>query len=479
MNWNSTFALYGNDGNEVIKSLGITKNGFKYLPTPSVVKVNDFQSELYKKLADAGLIGRVTDSGRGKNNKNVEVYQRGDERTYIVRLNSPITVPIKTKQGILSRELDTFFVKYWTRSKELAQREFDYLVKVDSEGIQKPTTIPVAIVNTPEGLQLIKIREPVVTYNDLPSIIKNNSDKLKIYADVSKQGFMNWGNFAALGLYQTDIIPLDHHGGEIWVHDNGLNGAPGVMSGSLEGPSNLGIVKEDGKEHCIVRDLEHVLSMDEIYRINLPHGEPAYGDIFSSRIGSTLGSLIVMMTRIGALVGVKGTDTLNEAMMSGYRCQYGRDRADDFDILNEVLRDVKHHINSGSMSTQALASVIDQFIVPEYVRVAFEIIEGSFGSRSKRRKSFNLSNREAFFDYFTRAYELNWDIGDQLMDTVTEICLSEDGHSVIPREHVNYVIEQLINNQPRKALKLAEELQENEPKSIAEIDKILKNDRHK
>ena len=95
-----------------------------------------------------------------------------------------------------------------------------------------------------------------------------NFGEVQKFADahekLSTQGAVRWGQMAALDLYQLDIIPFDHHGSEEWILDNGLDGVPGMMAGDLRGPSNFGVLNIEGKEYCIVRDMEHVYSRAEI-----------------------------------------------------------------------------------------------------------------------------------------------------------------------------------------------------------------------
>ena len=116
--------------------------------------------------------------------------------------------------------------------------------QVDQEGIQYPATIPVALLHDEQRqqLHLIKVREPIITFNDLLTTL--SKDKAERYHQAAVETFTNWAKMAEQGLYQIDVIPLNHHAKEMWTQDNGFDGQPGMLTGNLGGPSNLGMLKE-------------------------------------------------------------------------------------------------------------------------------------------------------------------------------------------------------------------------------------------
>ena len=506
MNWEDTFGLFGIDSEDVAKKLGLHSVECAYVPPPSgcrVIAYNQNQKKLYEKLEKEGLVGVVTESP----DKNGEsVLQRNNERTYVIRFGKPVRVEVKTPNGLVKENLDTLCVKRWksyfsTESRRDARREFDELMEVDSQGYQSPTTIPIALLEYGNEIQLVKAREPVVTFNDLHMLYNGNKSLLgKIlgktntngnvkdtYRKMLKEGFRNWATLAGKNHYQLSMLALDHFGGEGWHHDFGFEGriSPGEISGGVEEPSNLGIVRFNGLEYCIVRDLEHVRTRDEAETEPLPHERDGdvgliVGDRYTSKLGRTVTSLTMMGARVGVLLGLSENEIrkmMGEAFTEAYNTLFNRQRISNFEIPKGVIDEVKRYVRWGSVTPSDLTVMNDLFIAPEYMRVGLDIIDGTFFEDKHKRVA--LPNKQDLLSRFSEGCEREWHTCDDVMDNLVDLCGDENpADSDVPYELMPDILDKMsvvASKDPQKALKLSEKLSKKEPQDKKSVEEVFKN----
>ena len=507
MNWEDTFGVFGMDAEDVAEKLGLHSVECGYVPSSAadcrVIAYNQNQEKLYRELENQGLVGVVIES-QGRD--GASVLQRNNERTYTVRFGNPVRVEVQTPNGLVKENLDTLFVKRWesyfsTGSREDAKREFDELMEVDAQGHQSPVTIPIALLEYGNEIQLVKAREPIVTFNDLHMLYNGNGGILgkilgkshtngnvkELYKKMLKEGFRNWAILAGKNHYQLSMLALDHFSGEGWHHDFGFEGeiSPGQISGGVEEPSNLGIVRFNGLEYCIVRDLEHVRTRDEIETEPLPHEGDRdvgliVGDRYTSKLGRTITSLTMMAARTGVLLGLSEKEirkTMGEAFTEAYNTLFNRQRVSNFEIPKGVIDEVKRYISWGSVTPSDLTVMNDLFIAPEYMRVGLDIIDGTYFEDQDRRAA--LPNKQELLSRFSEGCERDWHTCDKVMDNLVDLCGYENpSDSDVPYELMPDILDKIsvvASKDPQRALKLSEKLSEEEPQDKKAVKEVFKN----
>ena len=406
MSWQETFGVFGLDPADTARYLDINSDGWvSYSPIGDfgvslgfsssknngnegigINYVNPFQKRALKILEKEGFIGIV--DGHYSSSSECKVYRRGKERSYEIRLPKTVTLPISMGQKIVKTPVDTLVVKTWSiKNSGYAQTETNILESVNNANHQKPNTIPMVGITTPQNIQLIKIREPIATYNDLPELIGDNSynERKQVFEKLTAQVFNNWASLAANGLFQLSMIPMDHHHNEIrWMYRCG----GGELRHGLGGPSNAGFLNVKGVDSCIVRDMEHVQKKDQIllsydYKVGNVVAQPPI-DRFSVAVGTALSSILLMSGNVGTKLGLETPliiENLKRNLKSAYSAFYGTKCPMKFEIPKTLISDIRSFDRDGyCIRGGPINRVIDHFFVTYFIQT----IKDKYNIDSKR-----------------------------------------------------------------------------------------------
>ena len=491
MSWRETFGVFGLDSEDTASYLGerldIKTN---YVPVDfngkfsnrlykstrvghrdvKLIYVNPFQLKALNTLQNNGSIGILNGYG---SSSEFEVYRRGEERSCEVRLPKAVTLQLRIGRKTVKTPVDTLVVKRWdVYGSQNAKTEMKVLEKISSMGLQNPCTIPLVGFSDDYYIQLIKIREPRVTYNDLPVLIdnKSSSEREKIYKKFTAQVFSNWANLASEDLFQLSMLPLDHHPEDVgWMYRCG----GGEIRGGLNGLSNAGFLRVKGVQSCIIRDVEHVKTKDQIlrsyvYKVDDDVAIQRPVDRFSVATGTALASILLMASKVGCNLRIeydKIIKNLNDNFKLTYSKFYGAKCPINFNIPLDLLVQIgqfdstvassKYRING-----QMVNGVVDQFLVDYFERMILE----KYGV-----------NRRKILDDLSKAH--------QISTTETMLVLSEieymSRYLRKSKENLRLKIFREIANlaaeSPQKAYLLVDKIQAKRPRTVGQFKEIMKS----
>jgi len=388
MLWNDTFGLYGKGADEVAGLLDFEKIDAAYKP------LSELPPELYSVLYEStgckylmeavqksDLIGAVVLDSQPRSGPDVfnrKVNGNG-ERSYQVRLTEPLKY-----RGL---NVDILVVKRWSnRHEEDAKTEFEMLMKVNNNGYQNPTTIPVAVVRTPDGVQLIKIKEPCVTYNDLPQVLEGNpTEKVEeVYRRATLECFSNWAKLAANNLFQLSMIPVDHQNSgdkKQWrfgISETRNNVWEKFRSGEfrygIAQPSNAGFLNTTDGEVCIVRDLEHLRTKEWIinnYRLPDEFIPVKNANMLRYGVGTPLCSMLLMSARVGSLLGID-EGLMEKTMKDGLEICYNwvfkkpflRNLCQGYRVkgLDKIVANIRKNTHCSELNSASIEYTVKHFL---------------------------------------------------------------------------------------------------------------------
>jgi len=391
MSWQETFGVFGLDPEDVAKQLDVhSDNGSNYVPIKfslgatncldpkilreandvRVVYTNPFQREALKILEKKDYIGIVDGH---QTSSEFEVYRRGSERSYEIRLPKPVTLPLSIGGTTVKTSVDMLTVKTWRKTRPLYPViETKVLEEVNKSNYQNPNTIPLVAISTPTNIQLIKAREPRVTYNDLPQLIddKSSVERQKIFEQLTAQVFQNWANLAAQDLFQLSMIPMDHRPKKIkWMYRCG----GGDLREGLEGLANAGFLRVNGATKCIIRDMEHVRERKQIlsaYKYNYKKGavkKAYFTDKFSIALGSALVSTSLMVGKVGTSLDI-GYSAVKESLINGLSYTYSELHGVDCPLRFEIPDNLIEYLRCYKSTSNTIpGGLINQFIDPFFI----------------------------------------------------------------------------------------------------------------
>jgi len=390
MSWQETFGVFGLDPEDTAKSLDVYRNRSGYVPVAYCHDVkgiycNPFQKGAIKVLKQKGLIGVIDGS---QSYSGFEVYRRGSERSYEVRLPEPVKLSLSMNGATVNASVDTLVVKTWNYSNsEDAKTEMRVLEIVNRRGYQNPNTIPLVGFSTPGGIQLIKIREPRVTYSDLPTLIGHRSyaEREKVFSKLTAQVFQNWAKLAANNLFQLSMIPMDHRPKKIkWMYRCG----GGDLREGLEGLANAGFLKVGRPTSCIVRDMEHVMEKKQIwatYKYRYKDGavqKSYFANKFEVALGTAIASNLLMAGNVGCQMRLK-TPLISKVLEKNLRLTYslfhGRRCDIDFEVSNKLIESIRNFSSRTAVGQRIIyGKKLDNAIDPLFID---SFIENAFRSR--------------------------------------------------------------------------------------------------
>jgi len=376
-----------------------------------VIRINKQLTKLYKTLKRYNLVGVISDRSNGSG----RVYERNDERSYLLVPNKAISIePNHEASSIL---MNLIIVKKWSEAyQNFALREMKNLEAVNKHRLQVPSTIPLYLArNQSSGeLQLFKVREPVVRFNDLHRILSENDNKKEIFSRYSLECLENWANLAKHDYIQTSMLKLDHTGSEEWVHDED---DPGIITGGVDEPCNAGFIKHNGEERCIINDAEHIYNRSEIFDLPHPHDEPTYGNKFTCKIGTVIASLFIMLSRTADLLRLPSNyveRTINNALVHCYNTHYDRDREEGFKFVKDAMKEVFRFRKKGSISPDNITKISDQFYAPLLFEDSLDHFFNGILDEDVKKK---------VLEDFTRGAEISWPNADRSMTNVIDLML--------------------------------------------------------